>query len=145
MSSEPTATNHKFCVVLNKKLESGVALNAASHMAACLVGRVDEATRKEMLFVDYLDADENVHPVSGLSLVVLKAKNSNQIRDARAKALEAGIPFVDFTESMTQGSYVEQMERTHALKETELEYWGLCIFGRKTALDAITGKFSLWT
>lgn len=145
MSSDPSVTTHKFCVVLNKKLEPGVALNAASHMAACLVAGADEATREEMLFVDYVDGDGNVHPVSGLSLVVLKAKNSNQIRDARAKAIEAGIPFVDFTESMTQGTYVEQMERTRALKEAELEYWGFCIFGRKTAVDPITGKFSLWT
>jgi len=36
------------------------------------------------------------------------------------------------------------MARTKELKEGELEYYGLCLFGEKAALDGITGKFSLW-
>ena len=136
-------TTHKFVVVLNKKIETGVGLNAACHMVACLVARADEDDRKEMFFVDYFDADGGKHPVSGLSLVVLSAKNSNHIRRARAAALQVGVPFVDFTETMTKDTYVEQMERTKNTKEEELEYWGICLFGPKDKLDPITGKFSL--
>lgn len=44
-----------------------------------------------MSFVDYLDADGNVHPVSALSLMVLSARNFNQIRTARLEAIRAGL------------------------------------------------------
>ena len=76
--NEPPAgrTTHKFAVVLNKKIEPGTALTACAHMTATLVARADSETRKHMSFMDYLDANGNVHPVSALSLVVLSAKNS---------------------------------------------------------------------
>jgi hypothetical protein len=144
--TDPVAgqTTHKFVVVLNKAIEPGIALNACAHMAACLVAQASEDDRKYMTFVDYRDADGNVHPVSALSLVVLSAKNSNQIRTARFSALDQDILCVDFTESMTKDTYVEQMERTKGMSEQDLEYWGLCLFGRKEELDPITRKFSLW-
>ena len=97
-----------------------------------------------MSFVDYLDADGNAHPVSALSLVVLSAKNSNQIRTARLEAIEAGVPYADFTQSMTGDTFVEQMDRTGALREEDLDYWGVAVFGLKEAIDPITRKFSLW-
>jgi hypothetical protein len=140
----PPNTKHKFVVLLNKKLPTGVALNAASHMAACLVGRATESEREQMMFLDYIDGNNNAHPTSGLSLIVLRADNSNKIRQAREAAKQANITCIDFLESMTGDSYVEQMERTKQLKEDELEYYGLCLFGEKEALDGITRKFSLW-
>ncbi|MFG2363471.1 DUF2000 domain-containing protein [Streptomyces mirabilis] len=137
-------TTHKFVVVINKKLESGVALNACAHMAATLVSRADEEHTQEMTFVDYTDGSGNIHPVSALSLIVLSAKNGNQIRTARELAVIADLHFVDFTESMTQDTYVEQMERTSKIREEDLDYWGLCMFGPKEKIDPITKRFSLW-
>ena len=137
-------TTHKFAVILNKKIEPGTALNACAHMTATLVARADTETRNYMSFVDYLDANGNAHPVSALSLVVLSAKNSNQIRTARLEAIEASLPYADFTQSMTGDTFVEQMDRTGALREEDLDYWGVAIFGLKEAIDPITRKFSLW-
>lgn len=144
MTSQKGQTDYKFVVVMNKKIESGVAINAAAHMVACLVARASEEDRKNMMFVDYLDATGLKHPVSALSLIVLKAKNSNQIRKARELGVEKCVHFVDFLETMTDDTYVEQMERTKALKEEELDYWGIALFGLKKDLDLITGKFSMW-
>jgi len=135
---------HKFAIVINKKIEPGVALNACAHMTATLVARADNETRNHMSFVDYHDADGNVHPVSALSLVVLSAKNSNQVRTARLEAIRASLPYADFTESMTKDTFVEQMDRTRALREEDLDYWWVCIFGLKESVDPITRKFSLW-
>ena len=140
----PPETNHKFVVVLKKGLDSGVAMNAASHMVACLVARASETDSSAMQFVDYVDGDGNAHPVSALPLVVLGAKSGNHIHAARLAALDASVPFVDFTESMTRDTYKEQMERTAALREEELTYWGLCMFGLRNEIDPITRKFSLW-
>jgi hypothetical protein len=141
---QPERTTHKFAIVLNRKIESGTALNACAHMTATLVARADSETTKHMSFVDYLDADGNVHPVSALSLVVLSARNSNQIRTVRLEAIRADLPYADFTESMTKDTFVEQMNRTRALREEDIDYWGICIFGLKEIIDPITRKFSLW-
>ena len=137
-------TTHKFVVVLNKKIPPAAALNACAHMTATLVARADEQTKGHMSFVDYTDADGNAHPVSALSLVVLSAKNSSQLRAARLDAIRAGLSHVDFTATMTQDTFVEQMDRTQATREEDLDYWGLCVFGPKQGVDPITRKFSLW-
>jgi hypothetical protein len=138
------STTHKFVVVLNKKILPGIALNATAHMAACLVARANESDRESMKFIDYIDADGEQHPSSALSLIVLQADNSNKIRNARQAAKDKGIIFTDFLESMTGQTYAEQLERTKNLKESELEYFGICMFGRKEEIDEITRKFSLW-
>lgn len=134
----------KFVVVLNRKIDPGAALNAAAHMVAALMDRADAADRERMRFLDYTDADGGVHPVSGLSLIVLRADNSNRIRNARQRAIDEDILCVDFTESMTGDTYVEQLQRTRSLPESELNYYGLCMFGDKDRIDGITSRFSLW-
>jgi hypothetical protein len=45
---------------------------------------------------------------------------------------------------MTQDKFVEQMARTQATREEDLDYWGLGVFGPRQAVDPITRKFSLW-
>ncbi len=137
-------TTHKFAVVLNKKIEPGVAMNAAAHMVACLTTQANESEREQMMFINYMDAEDNEHPSSGLSLIVLRADNSNKIRLARQAAKEKNVLCVDFLESMTGDTYIEQLGRTKLLKESELEYFGLCLFGKKEEVEAITQKFSLW-
>ena len=137
-------TTHKFVIVLNKKISPAVALNACAHMTATLVARADDETRRHMSFVNYTDADGNAHLVSALSLVVLSAKNSSQLRTARLEVIRAGLPHADFTETMTEDTSVEQIARTQATREEDLDYWGLCVFGAKQAVDPITRKFSLW-
>jgi len=144
MAEGAGTTTHKIVVVLNKKIEVPRLINACAHMTACLTSIVSEEDRKNMMFVEYSDADGGKHPISALSLVVLKAKNSNQIRKVRNEAIGMQLPFVDFTETMTQATYVEQMERTKETKETDLDYWGIALLGKKNILDSITGKLSLW-
>jgi hypothetical protein len=75
---------------------------------------------------------------------VLSAKNSSQLRAARLDAIRAGLAHADFTATMTQDTFVEQMDRTQATREEDLDYWGLCVFGLKQAVDPITRKYSLW-
>jgi hypothetical protein len=139
--SSPDQPTHRFVLVLSGKLEPGVALNAGAHMAAALVARAGDEARRHMSFVDYLDADGAAHPVSALSLVVLRARNSNQIRSARLAASGLGIPYVDFTASMTKDTYVEQMERTSAIREADLDYWACaCSAGKRISIRSPAGS-----
>jgi hypothetical protein len=106
MSLDADSQSYKFVVLLNKKLEPGVVLNATAHMVASLITKAGVSEKENMKFLDYMDADGQVHPVSGLSLIVLRADNSNKIRTARQRAVEDNILHVDFTESMTDTAWV---------------------------------------
>ena len=43
--SETSAGDHKFVVILSKKIETGVALNAASRMVAALLNKASNAEK----------------------------------------------------------------------------------------------------
>jgi len=42
------------------------------------------------------------------------------------------------------GTSNDQIERTKNTPELELEYWGICLFGKTSELKEFTGKFSLF-
>jgi len=134
-------TSTKFVAVLNKKIEPGKAMNALAHMT---VGLVNSNSDLEMGVIDYADKDSSPHLASRFPYIILKAKNSNQIRTLRKVLSEKGIPFASFTEAMTVGGWEEQVERSKATPEEELEYYGICMLGEKEDLDILTKKFSLW-
>jgi hypothetical protein len=134
---------HKFAAVLNKKIPTGKAMNALAHMTAGLAASYDKA--EEMRFDTYVDKDGNEHKsISDNPFIILRADNSNKLRTLRQAALEGGIHFTDFTSTMTEGTYAEQQERTRQTPETELEYYGICLFGEIEKLQELTKKFSLW-
>ena len=134
---------NKFVAVLNKKVPVGSLMNALGHMAAGLVGNYPNIP--EMRFDSYVDQNGGDHKsISDHPFIILSADNSNQIRTLRQALIDAGIHFVDFTNTMTVGTYTEQKERTKATPESELEYYGICMFGRKEVIGSLTKKFSLW-
>ena len=137
-------TDHKFIFIMNKKLETGVVMNAAAHMALGLVNRANPEMIDKMKFLDFIDKDEGVHPsISALSLIVKRA-TSGEIRKARNEALARDVLFTDFTITMTGDTYVEQLEKTKETAEADLQYYGLGLFGEKDVLDTFTRKLSLW-
>lgn len=137
-------TDYKFVLILNKKIEIGKVINAAAHMTAGLLAKASAEDKTNMQFLDFIDKDGGLHPsVSANSLIVLRAK-SGEIRKVRKEAMQRGILSVDFTETMTGDTYVEQLKRTKQTPEVELIYYGICLFGKKSALDEFTRKYSLW-
>jgi hypothetical protein len=112
-------------------------------MTAGLVGGFEK--REDMCFLRYEDKDGGTHPnISHFPFIALRADNSNQIRTVRHEALMRNIPFTDFTSSMTVGTSAEQQERTKSTPESELEYFGICLFGETEILRGFTKKFSLY-
>jgi hypothetical protein len=142
LSSYPDESTYRFIALLNKKIEIGKLMNALGHMAAGLAGTVCQA---DMQFLEYRDRDGGIHPgISHFPFIVLAADNSNKIRAARQAALARGIPFTDFTSTMTVGTSQEQVNATAATAEAELEYYGLCLFGKTEVLREFTARFSLF-
>lgn len=136
---------YKFIAVLNKKIEIGKLMNALAHASLGIVATSNPEEIQVMGFIDYIDKDGNNHKsISKNSYIILRADNSNQIRTVRNIAKETGISFIDFTNTMTEDTYIEQLERTKNTPEIELEYYGIVLFGEVSQINELTKKFSLW-
>lgn len=143
--SNQDVTTHKFAAVLNKKVDIGKIMNALAHATLGLAATASPEELSEMGFVDYIDKDGNNHrSLSKNSYVILRAENGNQIRTARNLAEERGVHFIDFTHTMQEGTYLEQLEKTKETPEAELDYYALVLFGSIDEVSAITKKFQLW-
>ena len=133
--------SNKLVAVMNEKIEPGVLMNALAHMC---IGFGSEIGKDPLRLTNYVDADGNNHPsISEMPFMILKA-NSNKIKSLRQLAKESGIQFVDFTDTMTIGSYLEQLERTRQTKDADLVYYGIVLFGPWDKVSELTRKFSLW-
>mgnify|MGYP001588146519 CR=1 FL=1 len=143
MDSAQKQLTHKFVAVLNKKIPVPNLMNALGHMSAGL--SASYPTLQEMKFDSYFDKDGGNHKnISDNPFIILSADNSNKIRALRSALIEKGIHFVDFTSTMTIGTYIEQQKRTKETPELELEYYGICLFGEINQVNELTRKFSLW-
>lgn len=132
---------NKLVAVINKSCDQGVAKNALAHMSFGL-GQIVE--KDKALLCDYVDGDSTLHPaISSMPFIVLSA-NSNKIRAAIHTAREKNILCVNFTNTMTGGTYLEQLENTKNTKEEDLQYYGAVFFGPWDAVTELTKKFSLW-
>lgn len=132
----------KLVVVIKEKLETGKAMNALAHamlgFGAAVVGREEVKLNK------YEDSEGNIHQnISEMPLIVLKA-SSNKIRNLRKMAIHEGIRHVDFTDTMSIGTYEEEYELTKTKKDEELDYWAIVLFGERDKVAEMTGKFSLF-
>jgi hypothetical protein len=141
MQYQPTI--QQFICVINKKIPTGRALNALGHMTAGLVAMQEDLT--PLRFQTYLDNDGTKHPsISDNPFIVLRADNGNKIRTLRNSLIEKGIKFTDFTDTMIEGTYAEQHDRTAQTLEVELEYYGICFFMNSADSRELTKKFSLY-
>jgi hypothetical protein len=132
---------NKLVAVMNEKLEPGIIMNALAHMC---IGFGSQIGKDPLRLTNYLDADGETHPfISEMPFMILKA-NSNKIRGLRQAALEAKIEFVDFTHTMTIGTYIEQLEKTKETRDEDLIYYGIVLFGDWQKVSELTRKFSLW-
>jgi hypothetical protein len=137
-------TTHKFAVVLNKKVELPILMNALAHCTVSLMDRLPEELKTETGVMSFLDADGNDHPLSKNSYVILRADNGNKIRTTRKGALEDEVSFADFTDTTYLNTYLDQVEQTKKTKEEDLEYFAIALFGEKEKVEELTRKFSLW-
>ncbi|CCN69477.1 conserved hypothetical protein [Vibrio nigripulchritudo SFn118] len=74
MSGLPNDTQKRFVAVLNKKMETGRALNVLGHLSVALADLLEKGNA---CYVDYEDKDGNIHPnMSHYPFIVLRADNT---------------------------------------------------------------------
>lgn len=133
---------NKLVAVVNKQIDTGVAMNALAHM--CL-GFGAHMGAKDLHLMDYKTSDGSIYPnISKMPFIILREKNSNKMASLLQKAQEAGIQFSVFTNTMTEGIWEDQEARTLATKPEELIFYGIVLFGPKGIVHEMTRKLSLW-
>jgi len=65
-------------------------------------------------------------------------------KSSRGSSIQEWIKFIDFTNMMTGGTFEDQIERTKQVKEADLIYYGIVLFGDWDKVSELTRKFSLW-
>jgi len=132
---------NKLVAVLNKDVEPGVVLNALAHMT---IGLGAEVGKPSLQLDNYTDVSGNVYPnISQIPFIILRAK-SNEIRRTVNTAKEHKVLHGIFLDTMTGGTYQEQLVRTAASPEEALTYYGCVLFGDWATVSEMTRKFSLW-
>ncbi len=135
------ALSKKIAAVVSEKIEVGTAMNAVAHMA---LGLGTVLGPDEALMCDYRDANGVSHQsISAYPFIVLKGR-PNKIREAVDLAKEKGVQVIDFVNTMTVGTYAEQLERTSATQADQLDFYGAVFFGDAVIVSELTRKFSLY-
>lgn len=133
---------YKLVAVVNKKIETGILMNALAHM--CL-GFGAHTGPTELHLMDYKNAEGFIYPnISKMPFIILKEDNSNKIAKLLMEAKEAGIQYSVFTNTMTEGTWEDQEARTLNTKPEEIVYYGIVLFGPKEIVTKMTKKLSLF-
>ncbi|MCM7514545.1 DUF2000 domain-containing protein [Enterobacter cloacae complex sp. 2022EL-00788] len=130
----------KLYIIVNRTQDPALLLNATAHLAAGIMRKADD-----VLFHDYPNDESHLNAyLSHYPVVILQAKNSNQLKTAALKCQEAGIMLNFFTTTMLGKSSEAQIQATKAASLEELEFVAIALYGDAETIAPITKKFSVF-
>lgn len=139
-----TDNEYKWVAVLNRTTPLPQLLNAMAHLALGMPRQCHEVTAGQ--FHDYQSPDQQLMAtISHWPVIVLQAKNTNQLRTLRSAALAVGLTCQAFTDTMLGPSAEAQIQKTKTTPENDVQYVAVFLFGRQEDMQRLTKKFSLFT
>ncbi len=140
----PAESDYQLVVILNRTIETGRLLNAASHAVSGLVGTM--AHPEQLHYLQYrdntgaFDAIISHHPT-----IVLQATGSPTLKKAYRRAEELHLPTNAFIETMTLGPSKQELAIVKDQAIDALDFWGVVLFGKAEEVKKITKEFQLFT
>lgn len=132
----------KIVIVLNSKLDTGVALNVVGHLGIALGYHAENHMGRKTLF----DASNQMHlGISKYPVIVTKV-NESKLKTSlqKAKGTEA-ILVVDYPSVMYDTGHDNELANALSkLTSEDIQYYGYLMFGNTDSVNSISGKFSLW-
>ncbi len=140
LSNGYTDESMKCVIVIDKSLPTGLLVNTAGLLGATLGRKKDE-----IIGPDVSDASGGSHVgILNITLPILAA-DANTIRAIRDKAVRTeGLLVVDFTETAQKAlRYEDYTERIAEMRQEDLKYLGIALYGAKKPVNKLVGNLPL--
>lgn len=130
----------KLYIIVNRNMDASLLMNATGHLAAGIMQKAEDK-----VFQDYPNDDSGINAyLSHYPVVILQAKNSNQLSTTIQKCKEANLTYNFFTTTMLGPSTEQQIHATRIAPGNALEFIAIAIYGDTETLQPITKKFSVY-
>lgn len=130
----------KLYIIVNRNMDTPLLMNATGHLSAGIMQKAEDK-----LFHDYPNNDSGLTAwLSHYPVVILQAKNSNQLRTALEKCKAANLTYNFFTTTMLGQSTEQQIQETKVAAIDALEFVAIAVYGDTEAVQPITKKFSIY-
>lgn len=141
--SEENRMAYQLAVILNKNVETGRAINAATHAVSGFIGTLNKP--EQLNYLEYHDKTGELDVViSHHPTIILQASDSKELLKAYRKARAEHVPANAFIETMTIGSSQEELAILKTKTIDELDFWGVVLFGKTEDVQKVTKNFQLW-
>ena len=132
----------KIVLVLNSKLEMGVALNVAGHLSVALGYHATDHMGRDQL----VDASGDMHlGISRYPIIITKVKGAKLKSSLQKAKQNERIIVVDYPSIMYDTGHDDELaEELSKQTSDEIEYYGYIMYGNTNEINNISGKFTLW-
>ena len=131
----------KLYIIVNRNMDASLLMNATGHIAAGIMQKAEDG-----VFQDYSnDASGLQAYLSHYPVVILQAKNSNQLSTAVQKCKNAGLTYNFFTTTMLGQSTEQQVDDTKVASPDALEFFAIAIYGDTEILSQRNSQFKIKT
>lgn len=131
--------DYKLYVIVNKNVDVATQMNATGHLCSGIMLKASDPC-----FHTYTNSDSELTAyLNNYPVIILQAKNSNQLSVAAQHCQKENILYNFFTTTMLAHSSEQQIQDTHATALEDLEFIAIAIYGETSKIKKITKKFSV--
>ena len=129
-------------IVINRDIEPWQVLNVASHIAAYLGNKMNDPFDTGKFFVT---KDGKEHPRNSQYPIVIFSAKSAEFKKFIEPVRASCLRYVGFSREMIETTNDREIEELFAKKlDSDVEYYGIGIFGENEKVKPLVKKFSLW-